>query len=201
MTFSLATFSMSCYRNPSLRDVDSLRHSTGTWRQIWSLAKSPTAVCSNIPICLKRPLISDKYKDCISIFREDFLYYANTCFKFFGDRVKYWVTFNEPNVVVIRGYRSGVYPPARCSRPFGNCTSGDSEREPFIAAHNIILSHAAAVHLYRTKYQVRSKVLKFIHECNYFDVVLIMSLTLRKNKEVALELLWMPYGMNRSATP
>ncbi|KAM1005103.1 hypothetical protein ACFX2J_005179 [Malus domestica] len=83
----------------------------------------------------------------------DFKHYANTCFKFFGDRVKYWATFNEPNVAVPNGYRLGTYPPARCSIPFGNCTSGDSEREPFIAAHNIILSHAAAVNVYRTKYQ------------------------------------------------
>ncbi|PQQ09828.1 hypothetical protein Pyn_27695 [Prunus yedoensis var. nudiflora] len=91
--------------------------------------------------------------------QEDFKYYANTCFKFFGDRVKYWVTFNEPNVVVIRGYRSGTYPPSRCSSPFGNCTSGNSEKEPFIAAHNIILSHAAAVNIYRTQYQVFNNVL------------------------------------------
>ncbi|XP_070661911.1 beta-glucosidase 47-like isoform X2 [Malus domestica] len=97
--------------------------------------------------------LEDRYGAWLSSqVQKDFLYYANTCFKFFGDRVKYWVTFNEPNVAVIRGYRSGMYPPARCSSPFGNCTSGDSEREPFIAAHNIILSHAAAVHLYRTKY-------------------------------------------------
>ncbi|KAA8515484.1 hypothetical protein F0562_018905 [Nyssa sinensis] len=85
--------------------------------------------------------------------QEDFRYYADVCFKYFGDRVKYWVTFNEPNVQVIRGYRSGIYPPARCSGIFGNCSHGDSEREPFIAAHNIILSHAAAVQIYRTKYQ------------------------------------------------
>ncbi|XP_052201373.1 beta-glucosidase 46 [Diospyros lotus] len=85
--------------------------------------------------------------------QDDFRYYADVCFKYFGDRVKYWVTFNEPNVVVIRGYRSGIYPPSRCSGSFGNCTNGDSEREPFIAAHNIILSHAAAVDIYHTKYQ------------------------------------------------
>ncbi|KAG6695229.1 hypothetical protein I3842_09G086300 [Carya illinoinensis] len=85
--------------------------------------------------------------------QEDFKYYADVCFRFFGDRVKYWVTFNEPNVVAIRGYRSGIYPPSRCSHPFGNCSSGDSEKEPFIAAHNMILSHAAAVDIYRTKYQ------------------------------------------------
>ncbi|XVF27837.1 hypothetical protein REPUB_Repub14bG0143600 [Reevesia pubescens] len=87
--------------------------------------------------------------------QEDFQYYADICFKYFGDRVKYWATFNEPNVVAILGYRSGVYPPSRCSSSFGNCSNGDSEKEPFIAAHNIILSHAAAVDIYRTKYQKR----------------------------------------------
>ncbi|GLT29372.1 hypothetical protein SLA2020_042440 [Shorea laevis] len=87
----------------------------------------------------------------------DFAYYADICFKFFGDRVKHWVTFNEPNFQVVLGYRSGTYPPSRCSSPFGNCTYGDSEREPFIAAHNMILSHAAAVNIYRTKYQKKQE--------------------------------------------
>lgn len=65
----------------------------------------------------------------------------------------YWVTFNEPNLQVIHGYRTGESPSSRCSSPFGNCTHGDSEKETFLAAHNIILAHANAVHIYRTKYQ------------------------------------------------
>ncbi|KAM4112915.1 hypothetical protein ACJW30_05G178000 [Castanea mollissima] len=85
--------------------------------------------------------------------QEEFLHFADTCFKSFGDRVKYWATFNEPNLQVTNGYRSGIYPPARCSSPFGNCNDGDSEKEPFVAAHNIILSHAAAVDIFRSKYQ------------------------------------------------
>ncbi|KAL2931525.1 Beta-glucosidase 47 [Bienertia sinuspersici] len=68
-------------------------------------------------------------------------------------QVKYWVTFNEPNVNIHFGYRTGVYPPNRCSGSFGNCSKGDSEKEPFIAAHNVILAHAVAVKLYRTRYQ------------------------------------------------
>ena len=92
----------------------------------------------------------------VTIFREDFLYFAEICFKSFGDRVKNWVTFNEPNLIIILGFRFGTYPPCRCSRPFGNCSNGNSEKEPFIAAHNMILSHAAAVYTYRTKYQVNS---------------------------------------------
>lgn len=90
--------------------------------------------------------------------REDFGHYADVCFKYFGDRVKYWTTFNEPNVMVTQGYRSGIYPPSRCSMPFGSCKRGDSEKEPFVAAHNVILSHAAAVDVYRTKYQVSQLV-------------------------------------------
>ncbi|KAL6201001.1 hypothetical protein ACLB2K_024716 [Fragaria x ananassa] len=102
--------------------------------------------------------LEDRYGAWLSpLLQEDFRYYADICFKFFGDRVKYWSTFNEPNVLAIRGYRSGIYPPSHCSPPFGNCTRGDSEREPFIAAHNIILSHAAAVNIYRTKYQKKQE--------------------------------------------
>ncbi|KAA3478810.1 Beta-glucosidase 46 [Gossypium australe] len=79
--------------------------------------------------------------------------WLNICFKSFGDRVKYWVTFNQPDSQVKFGYLTGIFPPSHCSKPFGNCTYGDSEKEPFIAAHNIILAHIAAVHVYRTKYQ------------------------------------------------
>lgn len=90
-------------------------------------------------------------------FRKDFELYADVCFKNFGDRVKFWATFNEPNVMAVRGYRSGLYPPSRCSPPFGNCTNGgNSEQEPLVAAHNMILSHAAAVQTYQTKYKVIS---------------------------------------------
>lgn len=87
-------------------------------------------------------------------FRLDFGFFADLCFREFGDRVKYWVTFNEPNIIAIQAYRAGIYPPAHCSVPFGNCTFGDSTEEPFVAAHNIILSHALAVDIYRSKYQV-----------------------------------------------
>ncbi|KFK28774.1 hypothetical protein AALP_AA7G045600 [Arabis alpina] len=85
--------------------------------------------------------------------REDFEHYAEICFQYFGNRVKFWSTFNEPNVQVILGYRKGTYPPSRCSKSFGNCTQGDSYIEPLVAAHNIIRSHLAAVNIYRKNYQ------------------------------------------------
>jgi len=51
----------------------------------------------------------------------------------------------------------GTYPPARCSPPFGSCAGGDSEAEPYAATHNVILSHATAVEIYRRKYQSKQK--------------------------------------------
>ncbi|KAK7359745.1 hypothetical protein VNO77_01710 [Canavalia gladiata] len=116
--------------------------------------------------------LEDRYEGWLSPkIQEDFRYYANICFKNFGDRVKYWATFNEPNVAIIRGYRTGMWPPSRCSASFGNCfNGGDSEREPFIAASNLILSHAVAVHLYRTKYQkIQKGIIGIVMNAEWFE--------------------------------
>ena len=74
----------------------------------------------------------------------------------FGDRVKFWITFNQPNLLLKFAYMDGWYPPGRCSTPFGNCAFGNSSIEPYIAGHNMILSHANAVSVYRKKYQVQT---------------------------------------------
>ncbi|KAK7387786.1 hypothetical protein VNO78_22578 [Psophocarpus tetragonolobus] len=101
---------------------------------------------------------------------EDFQLFADICFKYLGDRVKYWVTFNEPNHLVPLAYRRGKFPPCRCSGEFGDCNEGDSEKEPFLAAHNMILSHAAAVDIYRNKYQTQQggKIGIVLH-CDSFE--------------------------------
>ncbi|WOL09641.1 beta-glucosidase 18 isoform X1 [Canna indica] len=100
--------------------------------------------------------LEDRYGSWLSPqIREDFGHFAEVCFKEFGDRVKFWITFNEPNMFVEQAYKLGKYPPAHCSQPYGNCSTGDSETEPYVAAHNIILSHATAVDIYRKAYQVK----------------------------------------------
>ncbi|KAG6523196.1 beta-glucosidase 26-like [Zingiber officinale] len=79
-----------------------------------------------------------------------FANYADFCFERFGDRVKNWFTFNEPRCIAALGYDDGLHAPGRCT----GCTAGgNSTIEPYIAAHNLILSHAAAVKRYREKYQ------------------------------------------------
>ncbi|KAJ4968293.1 hypothetical protein NE237_014994 [Protea cynaroides] len=59
--------------------------------------------------------------------------------------------------MVSLGYSIGLYPPNHCSKLFGDCQLGDSNTEPYIAAHNVILSHATVVDIYRKKYQVEQK--------------------------------------------
>lgn len=95
-----------------------------------------------------------------NIVRDDFRDYAEVCFREFGDNVKHWITFNEPWSLSVGGYAVGILAPGRCSHSEGlNCTGGDSGREPYIVAHNQLLAHAAAVAVYREKYQVRTSLL------------------------------------------
>ncbi|UZR99307.1 GH1 family beta-glucosidase [Chondrinema litorale] len=75
-----------------------------------------------------------------------FAEYAEVCFKKLGDRVKKWITLNEPWVVSILGYGQGVMAPGRISNS-----------EPYLAAHNLLLAHAKAVKCYRDKFQDAQK--------------------------------------------
>ncbi|KAF7038287.1 hypothetical protein CFC21_048488 [Triticum aestivum] len=90
---------------------------------------------------------------------EDFTAYADVCFREFGDRVATWTTVNQPNIGIVASYDIAIFPPARCSDPFGatKCTAGDSSVEPYIAAHNTLMAHASVVSLYRRKYQAMQK--------------------------------------------
>ncbi|TKY49539.1 Vicianin hydrolase [Spatholobus suberectus] len=87
----------------------------------------------------------------------DFRAYADFCFKTFGDRVKHWVTLNEPLSYSLNGYNGGTFAPGRCSKYAGNCSAGDSATEPYIVGHYLLLAHEAAATLYKTKYQARQK--------------------------------------------
>ncbi|EEF48842.1 beta-glucosidase, putative [Ricinus communis] len=89
---------------------------------------------------------------------DDFRNYVEICFKNFGDRVKHWITLNEPWSYSMGGYAMGTLAPGRCSDwQQINYTGGDSGTEPYVVAHNQLLAHAAAVKLYRTKYQAKQK--------------------------------------------
>ncbi|KAL4323876.1 hypothetical protein GQ457_11G028480 [Hibiscus cannabinus] len=92
---------------------------------------------------------------------EDFKNYAEICFKAYGDRVKHWITINEPFIVAKYGYTAGNAPPGRCSDR-RECAFGNSATEPYIAIHNLLLAHATAARLYKDKYQVTIMPQNFI---------------------------------------
>lgn len=104
-------------------------------------------------------VLEDTYGGLLDpVFIDDFVHFANACFCAFGDRVKHWVTFEEGNDFLPYAYAGTYCPPGRCTMglpspgPF-NCTLGNSSTEPYIAAHNMLLAHAAAVEVYREYYQ------------------------------------------------
>jgi beta-glucosidase len=85
-------------------------------------------------------------------FAADFEHYAQLCFSRFGDRVKKWITFNEPYIISIFGHHNGIAAPGRST-----ARGGDSKTEPWRVGHTIILSHTAAVQAYATKFQSSQK--------------------------------------------
>ena len=72
---------------------------------------------------------------------ERFVDYADLCFGEFGDRVKNWITINEPWVVAVLGYGNGEFAPGI-----------SSQVKPYQVAHNLLLAHARAVEVYRNRY-------------------------------------------------
>ncbi|CAN6347635.1 unnamed protein product [Urochloa humidicola] len=103
--------------------------------------------------------LEDKYKGFLSPnIVDDYKSYAEVCFREFGDRVKHWITFNEPFSFCQGGYASGVFAPGRCSSwEQGNCSVGDSGTEPYTACHHQLLAHGETIKLYREKYQAMQK--------------------------------------------
>lgn len=72
-----------------------------------------------------------------------FCSYARFCFQTFGDRVKLWITINEPYVCAKLGHEDGVHAPGL--------------REPgtaaYLVGHNMLRAHAMAWHSYNTLFR------------------------------------------------
>ncbi|KAH6671009.1 glycoside hydrolase superfamily [Halenospora varia] len=85
-------------------------------------------------------------------FKADFEHFARLCFSRFGDRVKKWITFNEPYIISIFAHHSGVLAPGRRTS-----TDGDSRTEPWRVGHTIILSHTAVLQIYANEFQKPQK--------------------------------------------
>ncbi|KAH7041214.1 family 1 glycoside hydrolase [Microdochium trichocladiopsis] len=84
----------------------------------------------------------------------DFEGYARLCFERFGDRVKNWITLNEPWIVSIFGYATGINAPGRASQGVNpQASEGDSATEPWTVGKALIMSHARAVAAYNRDFR------------------------------------------------
>ncbi|WP_434362149.1 family 1 glycosylhydrolase [Parasalinivibrio latis] len=68
-----------------------------------------------------------------------FVFYAEACFRLFGDRVKRWVTLSEPGCITLNGYATGLHPPGK--KDFATAIQ---------VAHNYVVAHAKAVSRFRS---------------------------------------------------
>uniref|UniRef100_A0A3Q3GNA9 Lactase n=1 Tax=Labrus bergylta TaxID=56723 RepID=A0A3Q3GNA9_9LABR len=71
-----------------------------------------------------------------------FYEYADVLFSRLGQKVKFWITLNEPYIVANLGYGYGTFAPGIIGKQY-------------IAAHNLIKAHAEAWHLYNRKYRAK----------------------------------------------
>ena len=86
-----------------------------------------------------------------------FAEYAKVCFEEYGDRVKSWITLNEPWVTAMLGYGKGEFAPGRVSIS-----------EPYIAAHNLLRAHGKAVKIYRKKFQpTQNGIIGMANNCDW----------------------------------
>lgn len=73
--------------------------------------------------------------------------YSRVLFESFGDRVKHWITFNEPFEYCIHGYGEGNYP------PMGQA-SGVAD---YLCMDNSLKTHAVIYRFYEQKYKAKQK--------------------------------------------
>ncbi|KAL3639391.1 hypothetical protein CASFOL_017298 [Castilleja foliolosa] len=129
------------------------------------------------PYCLEREYDGFLSKKIV----DDFRAYVELCFWEFGDRVKWWTTINEPWTYAVHGYVRGTFPPSKASSSPARVLStlpayrsvqrldrtvpvtrtysdvkydkSDPAKDAYTVARNLLLTHSAAVHSYRTKFQ------------------------------------------------
>ncbi|CAB3258489.1 unnamed protein product [Arctia plantaginis] len=78
------------------------------------------------------PLIAEWFED-----------YARVAYEHFGDRVKFWITINEPKEICHQGYGSTTMAPILNSTAFGT----------YLCAKHLLLAHANAYHAYNNDFR------------------------------------------------
>lgn len=97
------------------------------------------------------------------VFVRYFEAYANVLFERFGDRVKRWITFNEPYEFCQEGYGLLMKAPR---------VNGDG-LSTYLCGHHILQAHALAYHLYKNHYQAKQngKIGITINSAFYYSLI------------------------------
>lgn len=94
--------------------------------------------------------------------------YAKLAFEEFGDRVKYWITFDEPDQICQVGYGGIKKAPALESSGVADYQCG----------YNLLKAHASAYHLYDKMYRPRQKGKRILV---FYSAIFINRIHFRKN--------------------
>ncbi|KAK4490962.1 hypothetical protein RD792_001683, partial [Penstemon davidsonii] len=81
----------------------------------------------DLPHCLQLEYGGFLKEEIIDDFRE----YAELCFWEFGDRVKHWITLNEPWTYSVHGYAGRIFPPGKKSASTNIVTYGNKHKNNF----------------------------------------------------------------------
>lgn len=73
--------------------------------------------------------------------------YANLLFERFGDRVLYWITFNEPLTFCVQGYGKDISAPGIDAHGVGE----------YLCGHSVLKAHSVAYRLYKETFYSRFK--------------------------------------------
>lgn len=73
--------------------------------------------------------------------------YSKLLFQRFGDRVKKWITFNEPIDFCVDGYGSGIVAPKVNASGVGE----------YLCSTNLLKAHATVYHLYKKSFAEKQK--------------------------------------------
>lgn len=106
---------------------------------------------------------------------DDFVNYAKTLFKLWGNKVKYWITLNEQNVFTSLGWLTAQHPPGKF----------DDQKMFYQVNHHAFMAHAKSVLAYREmgytgdigasfayspSYALDCKPENAMSKCNYDDL-------------------------------
>lgn len=135
---------------PRLRDasnrVDGLRFYNALVDKLVSRGIAPVATLYHWDLPLElQPLLSSAKEEDVRKLVSEFESYARTVYAAFGDRVKTWITLNEPFCSAFVAYEIGEHAPGL----------GTLGVDVYRVGHNLLLMHAAAVRVYREEFQMK----------------------------------------------